>query len=176
MPSSYLNLMRSGPESFNCKVTISGTLFTLGSYFGSSLSTTRPLLFRFSPTLTSEVIVEANAPPADFGAATFGRANTDATPRSIWVGVQYVSASSIQLVFAYQPFYDSLPTVTFANATNNSNIAATTAGNSNPIVWLGKYAGVTRNAGLWGTTSAQFFACGPGGHPGPRILANSSEI
>jgi hypothetical protein len=96
--SSFLdNLMRSGAQSFNAKVTLSGTTITVGSYDGSQYSLINPLLIRFDSVLVCEHT--GGNPSLNFGTQTFGTPAND----GVWdgyVGLLRSSASVAVLTFS----------------------------------------------------------------------------
>lgn len=157
MPSSYLNLMRHGKESFNCRVTISGSVITVSPYVGAA-SAASPLLARFTPDKASEVVADLSF---DWGAATWGI--PDVNGITLNVGLQYISAGAMQVVASVQPaanVIDVNATVLAANATITGQVAAPTV-RTDSIVWLGRVVNLSRAAGTWVFTSAVFVYGGP---------------
>lgn len=163
MPSTYLNLMRHGKESFNCAVTFASHVITVAPYIGT-IGAASPLLARFSPSQTSEV-VGANI-TFNWTGATFGL-GSDVTGISLHVGLQYINSTTMRIVLAYQPTnaVDRQDTVLPANATLSSSLAASTALQNGPIVWLGMIYRLERVAGAWVFTNALFSYGGPGSLP-----------
>lgn len=93
MSSSFLdNLMRSGAETYNAKVTLSGTTVTIGSYDSAPYSDINPLLVRFNSS-TSSVYSGADL-SIDFSSVDWELKQDDGSV-TLYVGLMYVNATTV---------------------------------------------------------------------------------
>ena len=149
--SSYLdNLMRHGASAHNARVAFTGTNVTVSEYGGTAFTSANPLLIRFSSSEVS--VVTSGSASHDFSTATWGAAAYDGY-YALFVGLQRLSDSSVQVCVGVSPEPGSVTTVLNTNATHSYYIAAPTAA-TGKIVWVGVIHNVLRENSAWVTTDA----------------------
>jgi hypothetical protein len=93
MSSSFLeNLMRSGAETYNAKVTLSGTTVTIGSYGVVPYSEINPLLVRFNSSTTC--VYSGPALSIDFSTVDWELSQNDGSV-TLYVGLMYVNNTTV---------------------------------------------------------------------------------
>ena len=91
--SSFLdNLMRSGAQSFNAKVTLSGTTVTVSSYGSTPYSEINPLLVRFNSSTTC--VYTGTDLSIDFSTVDWELSQNDGAV-TLYVGLMYVNATTV---------------------------------------------------------------------------------
>ena len=150
--SSFLsNIMRMGQDSWNARAVLISNAVTIRPYINASYSVMDPLLIRFSSTNTSNV--SSGAPTHDFSTASWGLPADDGL-WDIHVGLQYVSASSIQVVFGLSRESGSVTSLLNASATDPRCHVVGPASVTGEIVWVATIHNVLRTAGTWSTALA----------------------
>lgn len=144
--SSFLdNLMRSGAQSFNAKVTLSGTTVTISGYEGP-YTENNPLLVRFNST---DVCVYTGADLVlSFGGADFGLpANSGSV--TLFVGLMRVNSTTVIPTLSLFGETGILTTVT------NPREPETYAGSvqTGPVILIARIMNVERVGG-WLTTNS----------------------
>lgn len=144
--SSFLdNLMRSGAQSFNAKVTLSGTTVTISGYEGP-YTENNPLLVRFNST---DVCVYTGADLVlDFGSVDFGLpANSGSV--TLFVGLMRVNSTTVIPTLSLFGETGILTTVT------NPREPETYAGSvqTGPVILIARIMNVERVGG-WLTTNS----------------------
>jgi hypothetical protein len=144
--SSFLdNLMRSGAQSFNAKVTLSGTTVTISGYEGP-YTENNPLLVRFNST---DICVYTGADLVlDFGSVDFGLpANSGSV--TLFVGLMRVNSTTVIPTLSLFAENGVLTTVT------NPREPETYAGSvqTGPVILIARIMNVERVGG-WLTTNS----------------------
>lgn len=146
--SSYLdNLMRSGAQVFNAKVTVAGTIVTISSYDDVAYSSINPLLARFPSTQTAE---HTGADlTIDFAAAAFGKADYDGN-WAMFVGLLRKGPTEVVPTLSLTADGGVLTTSTTPSA--HETFCSTTE--TGEVTIIARLMNVERINGAWQTTNA----------------------
>jgi hypothetical protein len=148
MSSSYLdNIMRSGAQAFNAKVTFTGTTVTIASYDGQPYAAINPLLCRFD----SATICEYAGPDLslDFGAQSFGKGMND----GIWtghIGLLRISDTVIVPTFSLSAEFGLLETKTSPAEYETYSVG----GETGNVILVARLHNMRRLNGIWDTTNS----------------------
>lgn len=150
--STFLsNIMRTGKSAWNARLVLSSNSVTVRPYGASTFTVTDPLLVRFGSS--SSANVSSGAPSHDFSTAGWGLPSDDGL-WDIHVGLQYISASSVQVVFGLSMEQGSVTSVLNAAATDPRYHVVGPASVTGEVTWVGTIHNVLRTGGTWSTSVA----------------------
>lgn len=144
------NEMRKGASAHNAMVSLSGTAISVQDYSSIGYGAANPLLVRFSPTTIAAVT--SGSLTHDFGTAPWGLPPNDGA-HVIYVGLQWISNSSVQVVCCISQEAGNITSTLNANTIHPYMVSGPTS-QTGEVVWIATIHNVLRTGGGWNTTSA----------------------
>jgi hypothetical protein len=148
MSSSYLdNIMRSGAQAFNAKVTLAGTTVTVSSYDNVPYSPINPMLLRFS-NIETAMYTGANI-SMDFSGVAFNKEDYDGVT-TMFVGLLRVSETEVVPTLSLSG--ESGEVNTYVSPKSYETYCST--GATGQVMLIARLMNVERINGAWVTTNA----------------------